>query len=231
VEAFGETHTPTVSVIILSHRREMVGEAMASVFAQTFTDYQLVVQFCETGWGQKLNDVIRATRGRLVCVLCDDDRLAPTYLAETIAALDGAHADLAYTDTLIFGKFPDRVDVLPAFSLDVLHKKCVPLMTGVVTRALYDAVGGYDPHIPYADWDFWLSCAERGAVGVKVPLPLFHAREHDTNQALSMTQQEHSAAWLTFRIKHGWTPWGSFPKQGFPVAHVQSPETPSCAHV
>jgi hypothetical protein len=168
MEAFGDTHVPTVTVIILSHRRELVGEAMASVFAQTFTDYQVLVQFCETYWGDKLNDIMRAARGKYLCVLCDDDLLAPTYLAEMVEALTLSGADIAYSDTLIFGSRPDRVDVLPAYSLETLQKKCVPWMTAVFKREWFAHVGGYDPKMLYLDWDFWLSCAERGATGVKV---------------------------------------------------------------
>jgi hypothetical protein len=34
---------------------------------------------------------------------------------------------------------------------------------------------------------------------------------------------QHSEAWLKFRLKHGWTPWGSFPKDGFPLPMVDAP--------
>lgn len=154
------TVTPRVSVVILSHRPKLVGEALASVFDQTFTGYQVVVQFCRDYWPEKLSEACGITRGEFLLVLCDDDKIAPTYLEETVKALDeNPAAAIAYTDTWLFGgQKGDRVDVLPpnevfpaGFTLDTLRQKCVPWVTALMRRSLYEEVGGYDPRQTY--WD------------------------------------------------------------------------------
>jgi glycosyltransferase involved in cell wall biosynthesis len=109
-------NAPTVSVVIPSWRAEhFIGETIRSVLDQTFTDFELVVmddaspdttvavaravaaddprvrilpQQENVGPAANWNRAIVEATGRYVKLLCHDDVLEPTCLAEQVAALD-----------------------------------------------------------------------------------------------------------------------------------------------
>src|SRR6266581_343390 len=125
---------PTVSVIMPAYNvAGFIGMALESVFAQTFTDFEVIVvndgspdterleRELEPHRGRILyikqenggvsaarNAGIRAARGTFVAHLDPDDLWEPDYLAEQLAAL--AHdpsIDALYPDALIFGDAPE----------------------------------------------------------------------------------------------------------------------------
>jgi glycosyltransferase involved in cell wall biosynthesis len=119
---------PAVSVVVPAYNvAPYIGEALESVFAQTFKDLEVVVVNDgspdteeleralapylarvvslrqETGGASAARNAgIRRARGRFVALLDGDDVWLPTYLEEQLAALD-AGLDLVYSDALLFG--------------------------------------------------------------------------------------------------------------------------------
>ncbi|HZC45776.1 MAG TPA: glycosyltransferase [Candidatus Acidoferrum sp.] len=117
--------TPRVSVIIpVYNRADKIGRALQSVFAQTFTDYEIVVvndgstddtASVLASYGEKIRVVSQAnrglsgarnagiavSRGEYVALLDDDDQWLPERLARCVQVLD-ADPDcvLVYTDLL-----------------------------------------------------------------------------------------------------------------------------------
>jgi len=104
------------------NRPEMLGRAVASVFAQTFQDFELIVvddgsggalgrtpapprdeRVCvvrhdvNRGAAAARNSGIRIARGRYVTFLDDDDEYLPTFLAATRDALAGAPPSVGLT--------------------------------------------------------------------------------------------------------------------------------------
>lgn len=190
-----------VAVVILSHRPEFVAEAMQSAFAQTAHAPQVVVNFDREYFPEKLNDAVRATRSDYVIVLPDDDRLDPTYCAKTIAAIRSGPYDLAYTDTQLFGQrlpFPIALG-MPTFDREVLRMYCVPWVTALFTRDLFDRLGGFDCTLEYFDWDFWMRAADAGARAVHVREPLYQFRDHAGAGSRVMN---HEPALHALRTKH-----------------------------
>jgi hypothetical protein len=109
--------TPLVTIILTSHVKPTLVDALASVAAQTFTDYECVVMdsgqraerpalpprvvwhetgeppdlrnhLCPVAWAT--NEVIRRglVRGKYVCTFYDDDVYEPTFLERMVGYLE-----------------------------------------------------------------------------------------------------------------------------------------------
>ena len=122
---------PAVSIIIPNYNTaEFISETLDSVFAQTFTDYEVVVindaapdteelkkviesykekiifidKFENTGTSATRNfTAFNHTRGDYLCFLDADDIWHPTFLEELFAFLNKNDFDMVYADTEMFG--------------------------------------------------------------------------------------------------------------------------------
>ncbi|HKY20052.1 MAG TPA: glycosyltransferase family A protein, partial [Vicinamibacterales bacterium] len=121
---------PLVSVIIPAYKvAAYIHETLDAIFAQTFSDYEVVivndgspdtaqleaalepyrsriVYFRQENQGaaEARNVALRAARGELVAFLDADDLWLPHYLAEQVAFLrDNPSYDLVYADAEMFG--------------------------------------------------------------------------------------------------------------------------------
>jgi glycosyltransferase involved in cell wall biosynthesis len=128
-----DASAPTVSVIIPAYNTAAyIGETLDSVFAQTFTDYEVIVindgspDTAELevvlapylpkiryltqenrGLSGARNTGIRAARGEFIALLDSDDAWEPAYLAVQIAAMRADPTiDVLYPDALIIGEGP-----------------------------------------------------------------------------------------------------------------------------
>jgi glycosyltransferase involved in cell wall biosynthesis len=125
--------TPSVSVIIPAYNvAAFISETLSSVFAQTFTDFEVIVvndgspdsvelerviqpyrerirylSQNNLGASAARNAGLRAARGGLVAFLDADDLWSPNYLAEQIKFIREHDCDLACADAMIFGVSAD----------------------------------------------------------------------------------------------------------------------------
>jgi glycosyltransferase involved in cell wall biosynthesis len=201
------TTSPAVSVVIpCFDQARYLPEAVDSVVAQTFGDWEIVivddgspddtvaeaerliathadrrirlVRQANAGPAAARNAGIAASTGRYVLPLDADDQLYPTMLARTVAALErDPGIALAYSDFEHFGAAERRITV-GAWDLDALAYSNQLGISSLYRREVWDAVGGYNPAMRdgYEDWDFWISVAERGFRAVRIPEPLFRYR-------------------------------------------------------
>ncbi len=124
---------PKVSVIIPAYNvAPYIGETLTSVFAQTFTDYEVIIindgspdteeferalePFKERirylkqenrGASSARNTGLRAARGEFVAFLDADDLWLPSYLEDQLAVIHARNCDLVCADALIVGESPD----------------------------------------------------------------------------------------------------------------------------
>jgi glycosyltransferase involved in cell wall biosynthesis len=179
------TKRPLVSVVIPTHNRpDMLREAIASVRAQTFTDYEIIV-VCNgaspedsakyaaipdiapivtnrKGIGLALNIGIQAARGEWVAFLDDDDLWEPDKLAIQLQVARAANADVVFCDTINFGSGHQIIAPLrPPPSLSTREAFLLANYGGgcsatMVRRSALLAVGGFDESHVSPDWDLWM---------------------------------------------------------------------------
>jgi glycosyltransferase involved in cell wall biosynthesis len=207
---------PRVTVVIpCFNLGRYLDEAVDSVLEQSFPDIGIVIvddgsTDPETvalldGYRRERTRVVRTANGGLpaakncgiaasssefVCALDADDRLAPTMIERSLAALD-EDPDLAFVSHWLrtFGDeetdwTPERCDFPALLDVNTVNG------AAVVRRAAFDAVGGYDEAFSDGceDWDFWVTLVECGYRGHILPEVLFHYRRRPDSMSRSMQQ-------------------------------------------
>jgi GT2 family glycosyltransferase len=198
---------PTVSVVIPCYgQAEYLPEAVASVVAQTFTDWELVIvddgspddtalvaggliakypqhrirllRQANAGLSRARNAGIGIAKGRQILPLDADDMIAPTMLEQAVAILSRQpNVAIAYTDHERFG---ESTAVVRTAEFNAFLEPAINIINycALYRREVWEAVGGYNPNmkIGYEDWDFWVGAVERGYRGVRIPEPLLRYR-------------------------------------------------------
>jgi GT2 family glycosyltransferase len=196
---------PRVSVLIPCYNLgEYVDEAIRSVLAQTFQDFEIIIvddgstdeatRAVLAGCHQPSTRVIRIdhgglaharnvgvthARGEYLCALDADDRLDASFLAKTVAVLESDPSVTFVSAWLrMFGT--EEWEWKPE-RCDVAALLCedTVLTAALVRREAVVAVGGYDTAMPVQgdeDWDLWLTLVERGYRGVILREVLFDYR-------------------------------------------------------
>ncbi len=226
-DAHAAQFQPRVSVVVPCYKQaHLLPEAVASVVAQTYTHWELIVvndgspdntiavaqeliarypqcairlvERANGGLSAARNTGIRASAGQFILPLDADDTLHPTMLAKTVAALLSHPADaVAYTHVQHFGTQHDIWHAGP-FTPDAMAEANRLVCSALYKREVFEAVGGYSEDMPaYEDWNFWLSALEQGYTGRLVPEALFQYRKAATSM---LTDADTRRANLTAHI-------------------------------
>jgi glycosyltransferase involved in cell wall biosynthesis/tetratricopeptide (TPR) repeat protein len=123
---------------------------------------------------------IRSSCGIYWLPLDADDRIAPQFLDKTVPVLQQCpEIGFVYSHIQHFGNQSDLYR-LPEFDADtVVYKDNICCVCSLVRKSIWSEVGGYNAEMRegYEDWDFWISCIEKGWKGHRIPEPLFYYRK------------------------------------------------------
>ena len=197
-EIGGADTTPTVSVVLPTHqRRKILRQAIASVLAQTYRDFELIViddgstdgtgEMVESldGWDGRLryrwqpnrgasaarNAALRLAQGEIVAFLDSDNVWRPDHLERLVGALERhPDADLAHERPFV-GRRASKAERVMTHVRTLLVGNLIPQISGVaVRRDAALAAGGFNERMNLGeDADLWLRLALQGRRFVGVP--------------------------------------------------------------
>jgi GT2 family glycosyltransferase len=213
---------PRVSVIIpVFNAGSLLREALASVAAQTYREFEIVVvddgstdaatlailaeaegdpattvvHTPNRGPAAARNTAIERSRGAYILPLDADDVLAPTFLARTTAVLDAEpDVGICHTSVGLIGGHHGVWRTGP-FTVKAMLGRCTLHVTALYRRALWEQVGGYDPSFVEGseDWDFWLGAVGHGWTARGIPEVLMSYRRSATSRERRAREREASA--------------------------------------
>jgi glycosyltransferase involved in cell wall biosynthesis len=207
---------PRISVLLpCFNHGAFIHEAIASVRAQTFQDFEIIVvddgsteaetvavldalegprvrvlRTANHGLPGARNFAAAHAAGELFCALDADDRLAPQWFDKALAILD-ARPDLAFVSHWLETFGDERWSWTPeACDLPSLLARNAVNGAALVRRNAFVAVGGYDESMREGceDWDFWLRLVESGHRGHIIPEVLFYYRRRADSMSRLMLE-------------------------------------------
>jgi glycosyltransferase involved in cell wall biosynthesis len=224
----------SVSVVITTlNRWQFLDECLASVAAQTDTDWEAIVvndgsdepdtQGVRAKWSDSRfqwidhpqrcgpsaarNAGITAARHPLIFVLDNDDMLYPRCLERLRPFFDDPEIDCAYGDFEFFGT-DSRIHSFEDMELSQLARTQFLPAQVLMRKSLWEKVHGYSVERCFVpgneDWDFWLSCAEAGFRYHHLRETLYRYRVHAGGMSkTSLTREDYQTREAMYRRHTG----------------------------
>ena len=168
----------TVLTASLPERETMLGEARASVAAQTFpaVEHLVGIDHAHQGAGPVLNRLLEEALGEWVMVLDDDDLLDPGHLDILLALADDV--DVVYSLPRVEGGFFEQYG--QPFDPAVLAQRNIVSHTALMRTEMVRQVGGWNA-VRWFDWDLFCRLEAAGAEFRQVPEVTWTYRLHGAN--------------------------------------------------
>ncbi|MFL6280526.1 MAG: glycosyltransferase family 2 protein [Vicinamibacterales bacterium] len=210
--------TPRISVLMpCFNQGAFIGEAIDSVLAQTFQDFEIIVvddgstdpltqdtlsqlatprtivlKTENQGLPSARNHAAGHASGAFLCALDADDKLASTWFEKAVKTLD-EQPDVSFVSHWLETFGDEHWAWKPErCDLPALLARNTVNGAAIVRREAFDAVGGYDESMRDGceDWDFWLRLVERGFAGTIIPDVLFYYRRRAASMSREMLDEQ-----------------------------------------
>lgn len=206
-----------VSIIIPCYNQAVyLSEALDSVLAQTYSDWECVVinddspdnteeiakKYVESdtrfkyifqensGPSAARNNGIKNSHGEYLLPLDADDLIAPTYLEKAVDHFSHfPETKLVYCKAEKFGK-ENGVWNLPEYDYEsFIWNNCI-FCTAMFRRSDYDKTGGYNENMVHGneDWDFWLSLIKKEDIVHRIEEILFFYRVKSFSRTVDLEE-------------------------------------------
>jgi glycosyltransferase involved in cell wall biosynthesis len=203
--------SPCVSVVVPCYKQaEFLHEAIGSVVAQTFTDWELIIvddgspddtalvaekliamypdrsirllRKPNGGVSDARNAGIADAHGAYILPLDADDMIQPAMLEKTVHLLDSnPDIAIAYTDITHFGRIERTVQAAEFDPAKIPHNNQLNCCS-LYRREAWEICGGYrSMHWGYEDWDFWVACTASGLRASRIPESLLLYRTKEVS--------------------------------------------------
>jgi glycosyltransferase involved in cell wall biosynthesis len=206
---------PKVSVIIPCYNQgEYLDETVASVLAQSYGDYEIVIvndgstdpfttallrdyrrpktrviHSENRGVSSARNSGIGEATGEYILPLDADDLIGRDYLRQAVGILDGPGTIGIVTCLIEFFDSMEFRPEQPPFSPETMTvRNALGPCSSFFRKTDWERVGGYNTNMTHGweDWDFWLSLLERGLTVHRIPEVLFSYRIRNGSRERSL---------------------------------------------
>lgn len=210
---------PKVSVVIPCYNQgHFVDEAVASVLAQTYQNFEIIIvndgstdeattrllenyaapktrilHTTNQGLAEARNNGIAVAKGDYILPLDADDKIGSAYMERAVQVLDDNDAvGIVYCQGMYFGEKVGEWK-LPEYKLSLLLLDNMIFCSAFFRRIDWLAVGGYKKEMIYGweDYDFWLSLIGLGREVYKIPEPLFYYRARADSMVNAMRSEQY----------------------------------------
>jgi glycosyltransferase involved in cell wall biosynthesis len=140
-----------------------------------------VLRQANAGLANARNAAFERSDDELLLMVDADDRLTPNAL-DTLRPHLEANPNVGYCYGLmrLIGAWSGVVRFPDFDPYILLHRSIAGAQLGLIRRAAWEDVGGFDPEIVgYEDWDFCLSALSHGWRGLQVPQVTHEYRKHE----------------------------------------------------
>jgi glycosyltransferase involved in cell wall biosynthesis len=186
--ALAQTYRDIELIVVDDGSPDRSEESIAAHFGDPRLTY---IRQDNRGVAAARNHGIRASAGQLIAFLDQDDVWLPDKLGRQVAALADhpaamlVHGYQAYIDAT-GARIPYAADWVAdlegACFRDLFLRNRIGILTAVVRRECFDAVGPFNESIPGADdYELWLRIARQFPIAFVGGLPLACYRVHDAN--------------------------------------------------
>jgi GT2 family glycosyltransferase/glycosyltransferase involved in cell wall biosynthesis/predicted Zn-dependent protease len=173
-----QTYEDWECIIVKDGSPDNTSEVARKLIAQYPHKRIILLEKKNGGLADARNFGIGNAKGKYILPLDADDKIQPEMLQKTVELLQARpNVAIVYTDTVRFGKVNNTYQTSD-FSVATLCSYNPINYCSLYRREVWEAAGGYRTNMVhgYEDWDFWISCAEKGFTGQRIPEYLFMYR-------------------------------------------------------
>lgn len=131
------------------------------------------------------NNGIKIAEGKYILPLDSDDIIDSSFIKESVEILENDDCiGIVYSDFAYFGNIKNVVETPLWDSTKILYQNLFT-NSSMFRKKDWERVGGYNPKMKngYEDWEFWISLAQAGLKGYRIPAIRVFYRKHKLSRS------------------------------------------------